>query len=179
MVKYFKTCASHPLRRGGLSPETFTTRKSIACNLPFLSHTRVTWSFVFIVWFPYVLILLFVLEIFTFENSCFSTELGMVLHVHDKSIWALMVFDWPPWIRCKWATNFIAPIRVAWLFKTNAPSVGSSLTKFDCCCCLLPVRVPPLHVWAKWPMIPHLLHRFPNARQRCWRGLGWSLRHQK
>ena len=41
MAKYFKACESRPLRRGGLLPETFTTRKSIVCNLPFLSHARV------------------------------------------------------------------------------------------------------------------------------------------
>ena len=179
MVKYFKACASRPLRSGGLSPEQFTTRKSIVCNLPFLSHTRVTWPFGFIVWPPYAPILLFVLEIFTFGNSCFSNELGMVLQVEAESIWALTVFDCPPWIRCKWAKNFFAPIGFAWQFTTNASSVGSSLTKFDCSCRLRPVRVPPLHARAKWPMIPHLLHRFPNAGQCCWPGLGQSPRHQK
>ena len=88
-------------------------------------------------------------------------------------------FHCPPWIRSKWAKNFFAPVGIAWQFTTNTSSIGSSLTKFDCCCRLHPVCVPPLHARAKWPMIPHLLHHFPSAGQCRWRGLGWSPRHQK
>ena len=151
MVKYFKACASRPLRKGGLLPKTFTTGKSIVCNLPFLSHPRATCPFGFIVWLPYMLILLFVLAIVTFGNSSFSSKLGVVLQVDGESIWT---------VPCGYG---VSELRISLL---------------NCCCRLRPVLVPPLHVWAKWPVIPHLLHRFPNAGECCWRVLGWSPRHQ-